>query len=169
MVFLAREWDGDFGDDVPIGDLIVEAFHEAHMFHPGKKIAQLSFNKKSAPWKLKADSKALRHAFSEIMLNALQANPENPIVSVDLQEAKGTAPSLKVEVRDSGKGFTTETAKRAPEPFFSTRNVGLGIGLTVSRRIIESHHGSIEIPTTIDSGNGIVRVSLPLTAEELNP
>ena len=49
MVFLAREWQGDFGDNVSIGDLIVEAFHEAHTFHPGKKVAQLSFNKKAAP------------------------------------------------------------------------------------------------------------------------
>jgi signal transduction histidine kinase len=168
MVFLAREWEGDFGDDVSIGDLIVEAFQEAHTFHPGKKIAQLSFNKKAAPWKLKADSKALRHAFSEIMLNALQANPENPVVAVDLQESQGGVPALNVEVRDSGKGFTPETARRAPEPFFSTRNVGLGIGLTVSRRIIESHHGSIEIPTSVEGGTGVVRVSLPLAAIELN-
>ena len=162
MVFLAREWQGDFGDNVSIGDLIVEAFHEAHTFHPGKKVAQLSFNKKAAPWKVKADSKALRHAFSEIMLNALQANPENPVVAVDLQESKGGVPGLNVEVRDSGKGFTPETAKRAPEPFYSTRNVGLGIGLTVSRRIIESHHGSIEIPASLEGGAGVVRVSLPL-------
>jgi len=102
------------------------------------------------------------------MLNALQANPENPVVAVDLQESQGGVPVLNVEVRDSGKGFTPETARRAPEPFFSTRNVGLGIGLTVSRRIIESHHGSIEIPTSVEGGTGVVRVSLPLAAIELN-
>lgn len=164
MVFLAREWDGDFGQSVSIGDLIVEAFHEAHTYHPGKKIAQLSFNKQSAPWKLRADPKALRHAFSEIMLNALQANPENPTVAVALEETKGVPPVLRVEVRDSGKGFTPEAAERAPEPFFSTRSVGLGIGLTVTRRIIESHHGRIEIPPSVTGESGLVRVSLPLDA-----
>jgi signal transduction histidine kinase/ActR/RegA family two-component response regulator len=162
MMFLAREWAGDFGHDVAIGDLIVEAFHEAHTFHPGKKIAQLSFNKKTAPWKVKADPKALRHAFSEIMLNALQANPENPVVSVNLEESKAGEPLLKVEVRDSGQGFTQEAAERAPEPFFSTRNVGLGIGLTVSRRIIENHRGKIEIAPSGAGESGLVRVSLPL-------
>src|SRR4030095_2607271 len=141
---------------------IVEAFHEAHTFHPGKKVAQLSFNQKSALWKVKADSKALRHAFSEIMLNALQANPENPIVAVSLQELKGAGRILTVEVHDRGKGFTVETAERAPEPFFSTRNVGLGIGLTVSRRIIESHRGRIEISPSAEGQHGVVRVSLPL-------
>jgi signal transduction histidine kinase len=111
---------------------------------------------------VKADPKALRHAFSEIMLNALQANPENPVVAVNLQERKGANPVLTVEVHDRGKGFTAETAERAPEPFFSTRNVGLGIGLTVSRRIIESHRGRIEIAPSPEGQHGVVRVSLPL-------
>jgi nitrogen fixation/metabolism regulation signal transduction histidine kinase len=69
---------------------------------------------------------------------------------------------LNVEVRDSGAGFSAEAAERAQEPFFSTRNVGLGIGLTISRRIIESHHGRIEIPPSQLGEPGIVRVSLPL-------
>jgi nitrogen fixation/metabolism regulation signal transduction histidine kinase len=67
-----------------------------------------------------------------------------------------------VEVRDSGSGFTAETARRAQEPFFSTRNVGLGIGLTVSRKIIESHKGRIEIPATQTGQSGVVCISLPL-------
>jgi nitrogen fixation/metabolism regulation signal transduction histidine kinase len=67
-----------------------------------------------------------------------------------------------VEVRDSGLGFSAEVAQRAPEPFFSTRNVGLGIGLTVSRHIIESHRGAIEIPASAPGDHGVVRVSLPI-------
>jgi signal transduction histidine kinase/DNA-binding response OmpR family regulator len=164
MVFLARDWKGEFGDTVTLSDLIVEAFHEAHTFHPGKKIAQLAFNRKIAPWKISGDHKALRHAFSEIILNALQANPEDPNVAVNIEEGKaGGPPVLKVEVRDSGKGFTLETAQRAQEPFFSTRNVGLGIGLTVSRKIIESHHGRIDIPASQTGEPGVVRISLPLS------
>jgi signal transduction histidine kinase len=162
MVFLAREWQGDFRESVQISDLIVEAFHEAHTFHPGKKLAQLQFNKDISPWKVTGDHKALRHAFSEIILNALQANPDDPNVAVHLSENPDGAPELRVEVRDSGTGFEPEAAQRAPEPFFSTRNVGLGLGLTVSRKIIESHHGKIEIPVPQKGEPGIVRVSLPL-------
>jgi signal transduction histidine kinase/DNA-binding NarL/FixJ family response regulator len=164
MVFLARDWQGEYGAPVMLSDLIVEAFHEAHTYQPGKKVAQLAFNKSVAPWKISGDHKALRHAFSEIILNALQANPEDPNVAVVIEEAKrGESPTLKVEVRDSGKGFTPETAERAQEPFFSTRNVGLGIGLTVSRKIIESHRGRIEIPASAEGGSGVVRISLPLS------
>ena len=162
MVFLAREWQADFHEPVPISDLLVEAFHEAHTFHPGKKLAQLTFNKDLAPWKIAGDHKALRHAFSEIMLNALQANPDAPTVAVHLAAGGTGGEQLEVEVRDSGQGFNAEIALRAPEPFFSTRNVGLGLGLTVSRKIIESHHGRIEIPSSQKGESGIVRVSLPL-------
>jgi signal transduction histidine kinase len=163
MVFLARDWKAELGEAVQLSDLIVEAFHEAHTFHPGKKIAQLTFNKNVGPWKISGDPKALRHAFSEIILNALQANPEDPNVAVNIEESEpGAEPVLSVEVRDSGAGFTAETALRAQEPFFSTRNVGLGIGLTVSRKIIESHKGRIDISTSQTGQPGIVRVSLPL-------
>ena len=162
MAFLAREWQADFRESVNIADLIVEAFHDAHTFHPGKKIAQLSFNKDLAPWKVAGDHAALRHAFSEIILNALQANPDDPNVSVKLHEDLTGEHRLDVEVRDTGKGFTTEAASRAPEPFFSTRTVGLGIGLTVSRKIIESHRGTIEIAPSHSGESGLVRISLPL-------
>jgi signal transduction histidine kinase len=162
MVFLAREWKGDFNDSVKVSDLIVEAFHEAHTFQPGKKLAQLNFaNQELAKWRISGDHKALRHAFSEIMLNALQANPEEPNVEVNFAESAAGEPHLEVEVRDTGKGFSQEAAQRAPEPFYSTRTVGLGLGLTVSRKIIESHHGRIEI-TSQTGEPGVVRVSLPL-------
>jgi signal transduction histidine kinase len=162
MAFLAREWQADFRESVNIADLIVEAFHEAGTFHPGRKVAQLTFNKDVAPWKIPGDHAALRHAFSEIILNALQANPDDPNVSVKLREDSAGEHRLDVEVRDTGKGFTPEVATRAPEPFFSTRGVGLGIGLTVSRKIIESHRGTIEIAPSPAGESGVVRISLPL-------
>jgi len=162
MAFLAREWQTEFNDSVLVADLIVEAFHDAHTFHPGKKVAQLSFNKELAPWRIPGDRAALKHAFSEIILNALQANPDDPNVSVKLREESSGSHRLDVEVRDTGKGFSTDGAQRAIEPFFSTRMVGLGIGLTVSRKIIESHHGSIDIAPSQQGESGVVRVSLPL-------
>jgi nitrogen fixation/metabolism regulation signal transduction histidine kinase len=51
--------------------------------------------------------------------------------------------------------------RRAAEPFYSTRNVGLGIGLTVTRKIIESHHGRLEIPANLSGTSGVVRIALP--------
>ena len=69
---------------------------------------------------------------------------------------------LQIEVQDNGAGFTPEAAKKAFVPFFTTRNVGLGLGLTVSHKIIETHHGKLEIVPPKSGQAGVVRISLPL-------
>ena len=68
-------------------------------------------------------------------------------------------PQLASEVRDSGTGFSVESANKAVTPFFSTRNVGLGLGLTVTRKIIEDHKGHVEIGTQEKEAEGVVRIN----------
>jgi signal transduction histidine kinase len=163
MIFLARD-KSDFVDKIRISELIVEALREAHLYHTGK-IVTPNFKTSEEPWTVSGDYKALKHAFSEVMLNALQANPKDPNVSVRITEdaTRGSGYSLlSVEVRDTGTGFSEETAGKAQEPFYSTRNVGLGLGLTVTRKIIESHHGTVVITPTQKGQPGVVRISLPL-------
>jgi nitrogen fixation/metabolism regulation signal transduction histidine kinase len=65
-------------------------------------------------------------------------------------------------VQDNGAGFTPEAVQKASAPFFTTRNVGLGLGLTVSRKIIETHLGKLEIIAPKTGHTGLVRISLPL-------
>ena len=109
------------------------------------------------------DRAALKHALTEVMLNALQANPANPKIGVRLNEdSNGNGRhGLQIEVQDNGSGFSDEAAQKASSPFFTTRNVGLGLGLTVSRKIIETHHGKLEIVQPKTGHSGIIRISLP--------
>ncbi len=110
------------------------------------------------------DRAALKHALTEVILNALQANPSNPKIGVRLHEksnGSGTQ-GLQIEVQDNGAGFSPEAAQKAPAPFFTTRNVGLGLGLTVSRKIIETHHGKLEIVPPEAGRSGIIRILLPV-------
>src|SRR5207244_11899163 len=110
------------------------------------------------------DRAALKHALAEIMLNALQANPTDPKIGVRMRTESGGNgnPGLQIEVQDNGAGFTPEAVQKASAPFFTTRNVGLGLGLTVSREIIETHRGKLEIVPPKTGQAGLVRISLPL-------
>ena len=69
-------------------------------------------------------------------------------------------------MQDNGSGFSPEAAQKAAAPFFTTRNVGLGLGLTVTRKIVETHHGKLEIVSPKSGHAGVVRISLPLEAAE---
>ena len=161
MRFLAREGTIE-QQTFPVGKLIEEAYAEARKYQPGET-AKLRYEKSGSPINLTGDRAALKHALSEIMLNALQANPKSPTVDVRLlTEDSGGHHDLRIEVQDNGAGFTAEAAKKVPSAFFTTRNVGLGLGLTVSRKIIETHHGKLEIVPPQSGRSGIVRVSLPL-------
>jgi signal transduction histidine kinase len=162
MRFLAR--DRLVSQEVfPLTPLIEEAYEEARKHQPGKA-AQLECEEEDKPIIVTGDRAALKHALTEVILNALQANPTDPKIGVRLHsDSNGNGVhDLHIEVHDNGAGFTPEAAQKAPSPFYTTRNVGLGLGLTVSRKIIETHHGKLEIVPPKSGQSGIVRISLPM-------
>jgi signal transduction histidine kinase/DNA-binding NarL/FixJ family response regulator len=162
MRFMARD-TLNIQEAFPLGPLIEEAYQEARKHQPSKT-SQLKWEEGHKPIVLNGDRAALKHALAEVILNALQANPADPKIGVRLQiEPNGHGSTgLQIEVRDNGSGFTAEAAQKAPAPFFTTRNVGLGLGLTVSRKIIETHRGKLEIVSPKAGEAGLVRISLPL-------
>jgi len=163
MRFLAR--DSLISHEAfPMNPLIEEAYQEARKHQP-VKAAQFKYEDEAKPIVMTGDRAALKHALTEVLLNALQANPTDPKIGVRLHadsNGNGIIHDLQIEVQDNGSGFTPEAAQKAPSPFFTTRNVGLGLGLTVSRKIIETHHGKLEILPRKSGQSGIVRISLPV-------
>ena len=162
MRFLAREGQLE-PEAFAVEKVIQEAYQEARKHQP-VETAQLQYENGGKPVVITGDRAALKHAFAEIMLNAMQANPKKPTVGVRLNTAanKDGKQDLQIEIEDNGSGFTAETAQKVPSPFFTTRNVGLGLGLTVSQKIIETHHGKLEIVPPQTGQHGVVRVSLPM-------
>jgi PAS domain S-box-containing protein len=74
--------------------------------------------------------------------------------------------SVRFSVRDTGTGFTTETADRMFQSFYTTKDDGMGIGLAVSRSIIENHHGRLW--ATANDGPGVTfSFSIPSAAPPL--
>jgi len=167
MRFLAR--DSIISSEAfPLAPLIEEAYQEAQKYQPVKS-ARLKCEDGGKAIIVTGDRAALKHALAEILLNALQSNPSDPQIGVHLQggeaaKAGGPLENLKIEIQDNGSGFSSEIAQKIPSPFYTTRNVGLGLGLTVTRKIIETHNGKLEIVPSKSGHAGVVRISLPSTA-----
>src|SRR5215469_6694251 len=163
MRFLARD---ERSEPVafPIEPLLAEAYEDARKHLPSEHSKWLCSNNGGAPVIITGDRLSLKHAFAEIILNALQANLKEPNVVGRLQTVpeKSGSSGLQIEIEDNGDGFSAEAAQKAPAPFYTTRNVGLGLGLVVSRKIIESHHGRLEIPPPRPGLHGVVRIMLPM-------
>ncbi|MFM8471068.1 MAG: sensor histidine kinase, partial [Limisphaerales bacterium] len=143
----------------PLAKLIEDAFKEAHAENP-RASARLQYESGGQPLTLTAERAGLQHALAEILLNALQAPPDDQ--PVEVASSVETRPDgsrwVRIDVRDAGKGFDAESAAHATEPFYSRRTVGLGLGLTVTRKIVELHRGQLDVHAATP---GTVSISLP--------
>lgn len=164
MRYLARD-SAVSKEAVPLSQLIDEAFKEARKFQPARS-SKLDFDDSSHPIILMGDPAALKYALTEVMLNAIQANPAEAKVVVRAHSDSDSHGGewVHVDITDNGPGFSPEAAQRVPTPFFTTRTVGLGLGLCVTRRILETHQGRLSLLAGAPGQPGTVRVSLPLMA-----
>jgi len=112
---------------------------------------------------LRAHRASLLHAAEEICLNALQSIEPDGCLEISLTSAFSASGELWLAVcfADSGPGFSEVVACRAAEPFFTTRNTGVGLGLTVAQRIVENHTGSLVVRVRTTDDVSDVLVNLP--------
>ena len=104
-----------------------------------------------APAESFIDAHMLRLALTNVLTNALQAMPHGGALTVRARPAE--APwSAELEVADTGSGISAEHLARVFDPFFTTRATGTGLGLAVSRRIIEAHQGKLTVASSPGQG-----------------
>ncbi len=155
-------------EPVLVSRLVEEAFkdalrHFASLRNSSADTApQLRLNLADKNLQVPVDKAAFKQALCEILLNAIQANEDQPIVTVRVVVEINGKSELCVEVEDNGTGFTAEAAQKASTVFYSARVGGMGLGLAVSRRILELHRGKFEILTRDLGRPAVVRIKLPL-------
>jgi signal transduction histidine kinase len=123
--------------------------------------------------RLEGDRIRLMQAFEHVLRNAVQSMPRGgrlTISTVDAQPADfpgGTVPvggAVRIDWQDTGEGIALENLKRVTEPFVTTRNVGVGLGLTIVKKIIERHGGRLDIDSMLGRGTTVSMV-VPVKAQ----
>ena len=106
------------------------------------------------------DRTKLEEVFLNILTNAKDALADCKYAPRLQFRAKKLDDKILIQCQDNGCGIPTEIVDKLYEPFFTTKENGTGLGLAVSKRIIEAHNGTIDI--TSDHTNGtIVSITLP--------
>ncbi|WP_035497336.1 cache domain-containing protein [Citrifermentans bremense] len=98
------------------------------------------------------DTDQLRQVFSNIILNAVQAMLPGGGTLRLTTRPHGPGNGCEVEIRDTGKGIPAEHLEKIFTPFFTTRDSGTGLGLSVSYGIIRDHGGDIQVSSTPEAG-----------------
>lgn len=114
----------------------------------------------------------LMHVFINLLNNAALAVREGPVGGPPTISVRGSVSDemVTVEVADNGPGIRPEIITRVFDPFFTTREVGagMGMGLSICHTIMESHQGSIRAGNR-ETGGAIFTVTLPLAQEAPKP
>lgn len=144
-----------------------ELVHEVLVLLHGELIeAQIEVRLRLAPelrW-VEAARVELQQVLVNLLINAVHAMQDTPPESRFLElETRAEAESVTVSIRDRGHGIPPERLPGVFDPFFSTKANGLGMGLSICRRIIENHGGRIEARNH-DDGGVTFSISLPVTA-----
>jgi len=114
------------------------------------------------------DPDQVQQVFLNLILNAIQAMPEGGALHLSASSKwiskegleDGERQYVEICVQDSGIGMEKEVVQNIFNPFYTTKNMGTGLGLTVSQGIIQDHEGWIEMESEIGKGS-VFRVYLP--------
>jgi len=101
---------------------------------------------------LQGDRVLLRQAFINILLNAFQAMPDGGTITMGIRQGEA---GPVVAIRDSGTGMDQETASRLFEPFYSTKDRGTGLGMSIVAGIMEAHGAHIHVQSEPGAGTTV--------------
>lgn len=174
-------------EDISLSDLVETCLKNLTHEFSRKKLAQLvpvgekpdettglptilykrTFGQKVA--RIEGDRIRLTQALEHVLRNAVQSMPQGgrlTITAMDASESdrRGIVPeggAVVIEINDTGEGISLENLPRVTEPFFTTRNVGVGLGLTIVKKIVETHRGRLDIDSMLGRGT-TVRLLLPI-------
>ncbi|MDA8089151.1 MAG: ATP-binding protein [Nitrospiraceae bacterium] len=106
------------------------------------------------------DQSKMGQVFMNVMINAMQAMDSGGVLTIETGRKDGF---YEILIKDTGTGMSPDVVPHIFDPFFTTKSVGegTGLGLSVSKGIVEQHGGTIEVESEIDAGT-IFRIKLPV-------
>jgi nitrogen fixation/metabolism regulation signal transduction histidine kinase len=101
------------------------------------------------PSLVRGDAERLKSCISNLAINALQAMANGGRLNASVGRSDGI---VEVVISDTGVGISGDSLSKIFEPYFSTKQSGFGLGLAVTKKIVDDHGGSIEVASEIDRG-----------------
>ncbi len=119
---------------------------------------ELTLRLPEAPLTIVGDDNQLKQVFINFVKNAIEAMPDGGAIDIRADAKDGTA---TIAFADQGHGIPEDKLSLIGRPFFTTKEYGTGLGLSVSYRIIEAHRGAIRVESVVGRGTTFT-VTLPL-------
>ena len=148
--------------DTGINEVLIEALNLMHYQPMMKSIAVYKDLDPALPL-LRADRSQIKQVFINIMMNAMQAMPGGGSLSIRTFNTGNGC--VDISISDTGKGIAPAEQAKIFKPFYTTREGGSGLGLSISADIIRKHAGEIKVKSLPGEGT-LFTISLPLSVQK---
>ncbi len=108
--------------------------------------------------RLQADPVQIKTCLMNVVLNAIQAMPAGGRLRITTVSGSGT---VDITISDTGPGISEDDIDRIFNPYFTTKKLGIGLGLAITKKIVEEHQGRITVRSRPNEGTDVV-ISLPV-------
>lgn len=156
-LLMAAHGNVEFSDSVDINEVVHESLNGRALESSRRNIA-VSFDKEALP-SITGSRALLSHAIHNVIVNAQEAMAQGGRLTV--QSRLLADGRIRLSIEDTGEGVPAHIASRIFRPMFTTKPNGVGLGLALTKRIIERHSGEIVIRTLANRG-ARVELTLPV-------
>lgn len=143
---------------------ITEIIHEACSLIKSRRLKQkvgININCNPDLPKIGVSREHLEQALVNFLVNSLDAMEEGGDLTINAERLPGGR-FITIRIIDTGCGIPKGYLSQAFDPFFTTKKSGIGLGMSVGRRIVESHGGRVSLESTVGKGT-TVTINLPIT------
>ncbi|TDL74409.1 PAS domain S-box protein [Rhodococcus qingshengii] len=120
---------------------------------------QIEFNFPKEDLIIECEPNQLKQLFINLIKNSIEASKNGGTIWISLEQNENH--QVSITVKDNGCGISKERLEKIGEPFYSSKEKGTGLGLTVSYKIVQSHKGTIHFDSEMDVGT-TVEIILPI-------
>ncbi|NDV19847.1 transporter substrate-binding domain-containing protein [Pseudodesulfovibrio sp. JC047] len=141
-------------EKVNVGDMIDESLS---LLGPKVKKSRIRITVQDGPLFIRGDNRVLQQVVVNLVFNSLASMNEHGVIEIMAwRQDLGGLQTVRLEVKDEGRGIPRENLPRIFEPFFTSRKGGFGLGLFITRRMVERHSGLIFAESAVGEGTRMV-------------
>ena len=107
---------------------------------------------------VRVDADKMMRVFINLIKNAIDAMPEKGTLEI---RSRQTGENVEIAFADTGTGIPNEVLPKIFSPLFTTKAQGMGFGLAICKRIVDSHGGTIAVKTAVNKGTTFT-ITLPI-------
>lgn len=117
------------------------------------------------PIPMKIDVNQMQRALTNLIENAVESMPNGGKITIEARKLKEM---VEISITDTGTGITEDSLRKIWMPLYTTKPKGIGLGLAVTKRIIEAHNGSVQAESIVGQGSKFtIRIPTEQTPPQL--